>query len=366
MDTIHGLDNHPGLKHNIDMLGDKLTQYASNQCDYMDVAGCFRQTTEYIVNEFMKEFPECMGRDEIAQVDNLLDAGYLTDEQANALRDACRAGDVNAGRKSYRELKDIYDQLCDFLPSFLNWFFHPSTKALPEYTAGSEAKNRRTRRSNKRNRSPQQVRRRQRNIMYVVLIVLMIGLWGMMLFNSRQSSDTDTTVSIWTDRQGAQDEDAEHFAMGQAWTVEDEWEFAIDDVTAYNYVYERSSPYSLWGGQSTQQEYQVLLISYHYTNLGYEGAYDSGLEMSLNNAQIVDSYGYSAEQVSASDSGLQDPQAVPVGQTCEAQQLFLVLTDAQSATMTYTYPGTNETAIFDLSWDKPAESAAAESGRRPA
>ncbi len=354
MDTIHGIDNHPGLKHNIEMLGDKLTQYASNQCDYMDVATCFEQTTEYIVNEFMKEFPECMGKDQMAQIDNLKQAGYLTDEQAGVLEDACQAGDVASGQKSYRELKDIYDRLCGFLPCFINWFFHPSTKELPQYTAGSEGKNRRARNRNRRGSSGSH-RVSQRQVVYIVLIVALIVMWGSMIINSMQDRDSTQTASIWTDPQGSR-QNTQHYEIGQAWMVEGEWEFVIDNVTAYAQTYEVSNPYSMFGGQSSEAEGQLLLISYHYTNLGYQSA-GGGLTMSLGNAQIVDGNNYYGEQISSADSGLPEPVAVAVDETCAAQQVFMIYTDTQTATLTYTDPNTGETAIFDLTWEKPAQEA---------
>ncbi len=357
MDTVLGLDNHPGLKQNIELLGEKLTEYANNQCDYMDVAECFRHTTEYILSEFMKEFPECMGRDAAEQIDNLLDAGYLTDEQASVLQDASNVGDVGTNRKTYREMKSIYDDLCSFLPSFLNWFFHPSTKALPEYNASADRQNRRERQRAKRKRSSRPRRTNQRMVMYIALIVLMLVMWGFMFLSSRRYEDTEETADIWGNQQigrGQTQEDqpeAAHYAIGETWTVEGEWEFTIDDVSASSFTYEGYSPYSMWGRQRTQAEYQLLIISYHYTDLGYDSEYDSGLNMSLGYAQIVDSRGYSAEQVSLSDGSLQEPQTVTTGETCEARQAFIVVSDARSGTLTYIYPGSGETAVFDLSWE---------------
>ncbi len=352
MDTIHGLSNHPGLQHNIDRLGEKLTEYSGNQCDYMDVAACFRQTTEYIVNEFMKEFPECMGRDVTAQIDNLKQAGYLTDEQANVLQDAAKAGDINAGRLPYSELKSIYDNLCSFLPSFLNWFFHPSEKALPEYSQSAEGKNRRARRRTGRSRTSRMNPRTRRLIVYLVILLVIIIAWSALLYRSRELNEEAETEDTWNQwiGQGNGQEDVEHYAMGQIWSVEGEWEFTIDDVRATSYTYENNSPYSMWGGETTTEEYQLLIISYHYTNTGYNRTYGTELTMPLTNAQIVDSYGVSAQQVSITNMDLKEPAAVAEGETCEAQQAFLVLTDADTATLTYTYPGTGDSAAFDLSW----------------
>ncbi len=349
MDTIHGLSNHPGLQHNIEKLGEKLAEYSRNQCDYMDVAACFRQTTEYIVNEFMKEFPECMGPDETTQIDNLLQAGYLTDEQAKVLQDVSRAGDVDAGRLPYSELKTIYDDLCTFLPSFLNWFFHPSEKALPEYSQSAEGRNRRARRRTGRSRTSRMNPRTRRLIVYLVILLVIIIAWSAMLYRSHELNEEAGTADTWNQYFGQEQADAQHYEIGQTWTVEGAWEFTIDDVSAVPVTSESSNPYSGLGGQTTQ-EYQLLIIDYHYTNLGYNRTYGTELTMPLTYAQIVDSYGVSAQQVTYTEGDLSEPQPVAEGETCQAQQAFLILTVADTASMTYTYPGTGDTAIFDLSW----------------
>ncbi len=363
METIHGLDNHPELKHNIDMLGETLDEYSRNQCDYSDVVLWFGHTLDYMLDECMKEYPECMGKDRDDQIDNLLQGGYLTDDQAKTFRDMQKVAvtDANSytGRKSYHELKQIYDNLCSFLPSFLNWFFHPSEKALPEYTPGDESKNRRARKNNTKTRSHRLNRRTRRLLIYLVILLVLIIGWSFMLYEGRQyNEENDNLWEDWGTNQGntVEDIDAERFAIGETWTVEGEWELTIDSVDSTLYTYTGNNSNSLWGSRNSEQEYQLLTISYHYTNLGYENYYGSGLSISLANGQLVDANGQYGQQVYV-ETNMSSPPAVAVGETGEAQIEVLIETGVYSATLTYTYPGTDDTAIFELSWEPPGETA---------
>ncbi len=363
MDTIHGLANHPELKQNIDMLEKSLNDYSNNQCDYSQVALWFGHTLNYMLDEAMKEFPECMGKDRSDQIENLLEAGYLTDDQAKIFRDMKQAADADGNsytaRKSYHELKQIFDDLCSFLPSFLNWFILPSQKELPVYTPGEEGKNRRARKKNTKTHSHRMSRRNRRLLIYlVVLLVLIIG-WAFMLYQGRQFNDEN--ADIWeeygfTRGDMAEDLNAEHFAIGQTWTVEGEWELTIDSVTAVTYTNDTNGYYGMWGRQDAEQEYQLLTISYHYTNLGYENYYDSGLSISLANGTIIDGNGQYAQQTYV-NTDMASPPAVALDETAEASQEFLVETNVYTATLTYTYPGTDDTAVFELSWEPPGETA---------
>lgn len=97
------------------------------------------------------------------------------------------------------------------------------------------------------------------------------------------------------------------FKIGDTWTVDGQWSLTIDSVeeTLDRKQYSDKNPGA------------VYLVTYTYTNLGYEDEYSDGLYISLEDT-IIDVNGVLGSEYPGDKTGY--PQETPVGATCKNAQ----------------------------------------------
>ena len=116
-------------------------------------------------------------------------------------------------------------------------------------------------------------------------------------YNSTSDNETQTT-------------EQKVLGVGDTWVVDGNWKFTIDSVetTSYRNMFDDSDPA------------QVIVITYSYENLGYDGSIVDGLYIDLDmDASIVDATG---EIVSTYPGGDKYPQRIPVGAKCSGVQAY--------------------------------------------
>ena len=127
---IAGLEKHDELKGYIDKI-----ERRKSERDTGDIKLQLGLCTEYIVDQFLKEYPLCVGADLYSNIVNL--EGVLSEETVNllhSLRIARNDGGAhrNEGKKiSFEETIELYNKLLAYLPEFLNTFPTPSEKPAP-------------------------------------------------------------------------------------------------------------------------------------------------------------------------------------------------------------------------------------------
>ncbi len=130
MNAVNGLENHPVLKQDMEQLEQNLADYAGHRGGYEDVAAGFRDTVRYLVGELVKIHPGCKGGDDRMQISKLHQSRYLTRKQADTLLAAVQAGYTD--KDTGQDLTAVYDGLCQFLPTFINWVPAPDQEPKPE------------------------------------------------------------------------------------------------------------------------------------------------------------------------------------------------------------------------------------------
>ncbi len=131
-------------------------------------------------------------------------------------------------------------------------------------------------------------------------------------------------------------------AIGDTWTVDGQWEFTIDSVEATD---ERNE-------FDDSDPAQVIIINYHYENTGYEdqnGIWD-GLYMDPSGGTLIDA---DRNVCSSYPADITYPQETPVNAICTAQCAFGLMSDGNTATLTYSLydgNGVNQKVEYDLTF----------------
>lgn len=115
--------------------------------------------------------------------------------------------------------------------------------------------------------------------------------------------DQATTTVILTSK--AAQAKAE-YAVGETWTVEGQWSLTVDSIEETDY----RNPYT------DKDPAAVYIVTYTYTNLGYESDFMDGLYFSLEDS-IVDCQGTMGYSYPGNITKY--PQETPVGATCTGQ-----------------------------------------------
>ncbi len=369
----------------------------------------FRTIIGTIINEFVKTYPMCEvtdtkdGRSIPKTLISLRDNGHIDEKTRKLLSSINHFGNVGdhpidmpLKASDYSEISSIYQELLYYMPTFLKQFPKPGDAANGEQArycrycgspldanakfcskCGAPVLDSRYENSYRNNNFDDQYtysgfyedkdsseRHRNQGIIIAVIVIAFFAVVGLIHLGRNSSSSEGSVVekeSVLPEEddneidQGISGNDQteaknDSYNIGETWTVDGEWELTIDSVTAEPYTYDTNSYYGTFSNRNTEQEYQLLTISYHYTNLGYENYYNSGLSISLANGTIVDTSGQYAQQIYV-NTDMVSPPAVGIDETGEASQEFLVGTVVHSATLTYTYPGTDDTAVFNLNWE---------------
>lgn len=122
----------------------------------------------------------------------------------------------------------------------------------------------------------------------------------------------------------------ETYGIGETWIVDDLWEFTIDSVSTHylcNSLANKSDGYT---------DEQVILIKYHYKNLGYEGVIQKNLFLSNMDFDVYDEEMEVAAGYPCTHTKY--PKAIKVGYSC-------------SASVSYVLPHNSSTVTFVLSFD---------------
>ena len=133
---IAGLEKHTDLQGYIDKIERRKIERETE-----DIKLQLGLCTEYIVGQYLKEYPLCVGEDLFSNIENLKEV--LSEETVNLLHSLRKARNdggahISKGKKyTFEETIELYNELLNYLPDFLKVFPTPSEK--PEPKAGAAA-----------------------------------------------------------------------------------------------------------------------------------------------------------------------------------------------------------------------------------
>ena len=133
---IAGLEKHTDLQGYIDKIERRKIERETE-----DIKLQLGLCTEYIVGQYLKEYPLCVGEDLFSNIENLKEV--LSEETVNLLHSLRKARNdggahISKGKKyTFEETIELYNELLNYLPDFLKVFPTPSEKPLPK--AGASA-----------------------------------------------------------------------------------------------------------------------------------------------------------------------------------------------------------------------------------
>ena len=143
---------------------------------------------------------------------------------------------------------------------------------------------------------------------------------GTITSNNNSNASSESTAS----EEKSSEEQVLH--VGDTWTVEGQWKLTIDSVKTTD---DRNQ-------FSDIDPAQVVIITYSYENLGYEGSFTDGLYFSLSqnlDASIIDATGEMAVNYPGDTSKY--AQETPVGAKCTgAQECIGLMNASDTITMT--------------------------------
>lgn len=145
----------------------------------------------------------------------------------------------------------------------------------------------------------------------VVVFGLLLVLSGCSGGSSSDSGSSSKASSEKTVSSSSKVSENKTYGLGEWWEVPSQWKLKIDSVTPTD---ERNTA-------SDKTPEQVVIITYTYENLGYEGKVQ---DLFFSSFKVVDSGGKMAELYPT--VGLTNPQPTPVGATCEGAQTSYGLT----------------------------------------
>ena len=130
MRDIYGLSNHEDLS---ELLKRAETRIEENSLD--EALTHMRKAVEYMVQQFVRENPDCAGKDLSEMMHNLEGAGILKRGDANVLHQIRKKGNTVGAHVTEEEItvqqaKQLFDELLEYVPKFLEAIPYPSTKQL--------------------------------------------------------------------------------------------------------------------------------------------------------------------------------------------------------------------------------------------
>lgn len=143
-------------------------------------------------------------------------------------------------------------------------------------------------------------------------LALLLGIvmaFGLTACGGGESAPAEDTSAETEQTEETKAPEKEVYKIGETWTVDGQWSFTVDAVTATDErnEFEEKTPAA------------VYIVDYTYTNIGYEDptGYTNGLYMDLG-SMIVDSAGQMGYYYPGNISYY--AQETPVGATCKAQE----------------------------------------------
>lgn len=130
MRYIEGLDNHENLE---ELLEKAETRIKENSLD--EAMTHMRKAVEYMVQQFVRENPDCSGNDLSEMMHNLEGAGILKKGDANILHQIRRKGNtvgahVTGEKITRQQAEELFDDLLRYVPKFLDAIPYPSSREL--------------------------------------------------------------------------------------------------------------------------------------------------------------------------------------------------------------------------------------------
>lgn len=130
MRYIDGLDNHENLE---ELLEKAETRIKENSLD--EALTHMRKAVEYMVQQFVRENPDCSGNDLSEMMHNLEGAGILKKGDANILHQIRRKGNTVGAHVTGEEItrqqaEELFDDLLQYVPKFLDVIPYPSSRNL--------------------------------------------------------------------------------------------------------------------------------------------------------------------------------------------------------------------------------------------
>ena len=130
MRYIDGLDNHENLE---ELLEKAETRIKENSLD--EAMTHMRKAVEYMVQQFVRENPDCSGNDLSEMMHNLEGAGILKKGDANILHQIRRKGNtvgahVTGEKITRQQAEELFDDLLRYVPKFLEEIPYPSSREL--------------------------------------------------------------------------------------------------------------------------------------------------------------------------------------------------------------------------------------------
>ncbi len=122
----------------------------------------------------------------------------------------------------------------------------------------------------------------------IIAAVLLCGALSVFMIGCSSSDDSSSDEAESTDEATEQESnDDQTFDVGDTWKVDGQWEFTIDSVKTTK---DRNESYD---EDQDDDPAQVIIINYHYKNLGYEdeSGYWDGLYLNPETNTLIDADG---------------------------------------------------------------------------
>lgn len=135
MEQIIGLEKHKNLKALLEKAEKQITEQEAD-----DAGLNMRKCVEYITQQYVREYPNMVGENLFATINNLKDGRHITTDTAAILHKIRIFG--NEGGAHYtenggklQEAAQYYQLLLSYIPVFLKDFPEPSSKELVKFSA---------------------------------------------------------------------------------------------------------------------------------------------------------------------------------------------------------------------------------------
>jgi len=183
----------------------------------------------------------------------------------------------------------------------------------------------------------------KKKVISIILAMTLALAMGIVLTGCGGGGSSDSTQEA-TEETTAKAEESKTFGLGETWEVPGQWKLTIDSVkpTDERNEFEDSDPA------------EVVVVKYHYENLGYEdkeGIMD-GLFLELGSATIMDSEKNMCKSYAAPDVD-EWAQETPVGGKCEAETAYGLKAKGNHITIIvdqYDGNGDKQKATFELDY----------------
>ncbi|MGN0432499.1 MAG: leucine-rich repeat protein [Lachnospiraceae bacterium] len=130
MREIYGLENHKDLEELLTKAETRI-----KEASFDEALTHMRKALEYIIQQFVKENPECSGKDLSEMIKNLEEAEVIRKADADLLHQIRKKGNtvgahVTGEKITKQEITDLFNRLLNYLPAFLEECPYPSSKAV--------------------------------------------------------------------------------------------------------------------------------------------------------------------------------------------------------------------------------------------